>query len=111
MVPNWAFPLGTWLAAYIYDHINLKMGLIVGGLLTLTGTWIRIFSSISFWFVVAGQIVGGIGLPFYYSSPHKVSAEWFALSERNSSTMAMWLIPMTLSSGYYLVPKLFVRSD
>jgi hypothetical protein len=60
---------------YCLDEYGLKASLVVGGVLTALGAWMRTLINQSFLFVLAAQILIGVGAPFIINSPAKVATE------------------------------------
>ena len=98
-------------AAIVLDKYGLRVGLLLGTLLTTIGLWLRCLINISFWFPFIGQTLMGIGQPFIYNAPAKVSAIWFGQNERVYATMIAANVNLLgISIGYY-IPSWFISAE
>jgi len=70
-------PIFTFPAAYVIDTYGTRVGIALGSGLCLLGTAIRMLVNQSFYFVIIGQIIAGIGRPFILNCQAKISANWF----------------------------------
>lgn len=70
-------PLFTFPASYVIDTYGTRMGISVGSALCLLGTALRMLVNQSFGWVIAGQVIAGIGRPFILNCQAKISANWF----------------------------------
>jgi FLVCR family feline leukemia virus subgroup C receptor-related protein len=70
-------PLFTFPASYAIDTYGTKAGIAIGSVLCLIGTGLRLFVNSSFWWVIIGQVIAGIGRPFILNCQAKISANWF----------------------------------
>ena len=76
----------SYLIAYIFfnfpsnwvlDMKGIKKGIVLGSVLTLLGTGIRVLVNYSFVFMILGQILCAIGQPFLINAPMKIATRWF----------------------------------
>jgi len=70
-------PIFTFPAAYFIDTYGARVGIIIGCVLCLFGTCVRLLVNEVFAFVIIGQVIAGIGRPFILNCQTKISANWF----------------------------------
>ena len=111
-IQNVTYIPGTFLANYFYDQIGIRAGTFVGGVLTLAGLWVRSFcgSASGFWYIMAGHTLGGLGQPFFFNIPQKISSTWFSPKERTYATTGMTIFFSMANSIGSLIPQFFVKS-
>ena len=95
-------------STYILDKYGLRFGIIVGLIFTTVGLWMRCLINRSFWFVVAGQTLLGIGQPFIYNAPAKVTSNWFTAKYRVISTMLGTTANLLGNLLGFLLPNFFI---
>ena len=71
-------PVFTFPAAFVIDTYGTKVGIAFGSALCLLGTACRMLVNQSFYFVIVGQVIAGIGRPFILNCQAKISANWFS---------------------------------
>ena len=85
-------PIFTFPAAYVIDTYGTRAGIIVGCVLGIVGTSLRLLVNSSFVWVIVGQVVAGIGRPFILNCQAKISANWFTKDKRGKITQILTLI-------------------
>ena len=81
------FVPGSFLALYLLvNHLGLRRGLIVGGVLNTIGSIIRYFGHASYQLVYIGTIVCAIAQCFTLSTPPLLAGLWFGSHERGTAT-------------------------
>ena len=70
-------PLFTFPASYVIDTFGSRVGISLGSAFCLLGTCMRMLVNQSFTWVIAGQVMAGIGRPFILNCQAKISANWF----------------------------------
>lgn len=60
--------------------------MVIGSILTTGGAWLRLLLNKGFYWVLVGQVFGGIGSPLLLGCAAKISALWFAPSQRGLAT-------------------------
>lgn len=104
-------PLFTFPAAYVIDTYGTKTGIVIGSLLGIVGVTLRLLVNQGFGWVIAGQVLAGMGRPFILNCQAKISANWFSSKGRGGITQLLTLIlnisliigiiiPSTVFSGY-----------
>ncbi|MGQ4872436.1 MAG: MFS transporter [Promethearchaeia archaeon] len=76
----------TFLASWIIDKFDFKIGAGIGAMLAGGFGFLRMFAGTNFTLVLIFQIGIAIGQPFILNSITKLSANWFPESERTSAT-------------------------
>jgi FLVCR family feline leukemia virus subgroup C receptor-related protein len=71
------YPIFTFPASYVIDTFGTKTGITIGATLVILGAGMRALINNHFSFVIAGQIIAGIGRPFILNCQAKISANWF----------------------------------
>jgi len=71
-------PIFTFPAAYVIDKYGTKFGIGFGSVLCFIGACIRMLVNQSFYFVIVGQVIAGIGRPFILNCQGKIGANWFS---------------------------------
>ena len=112
-IQNITYLPGTFLANYFYDQIGIRAGTFVGGVLTLAGLWVRSLCGTAdgFWYIMAGHTLGGIGQPFFFNIPQKISSTWFSPKERTYATTGMTIFFSMANSIGSLIPQFFLKDD
>jgi MFS family permease len=101
----------AFLASWLIDKYDFKVGAGIGAVLTAIFGFLRIFTVGSFELVLIFQIFLAIGQPFLLNSVTKLSANWFPESERTTAT-GIALISSFLGNaiGLFLTPFLALIS-
>jgi len=100
-------PIFTFPAAYVIDKYGTRFGIGFGSILCLIGACIRMFVNESFYFVIVGQVIAGIGRPFILNCQGKIGANWFSAERRGFITQILSLIlNVALIIGIF-IPGLF----
>lgn len=85
-------PIFTFPAAYMIDTYGTRTGIIIGSLLGIIGVTMRLLVNSSFAWVIAGQILAGIGRPFIMNCQAKISGNWFTAASRGGVTQLLSLV-------------------
>jgi FLVCR family feline leukemia virus subgroup C receptor-related protein len=102
-------PIFTFPASYVIDTFGTRTGIILGSILALIGVGLRALVNINFGFVIAGQVIAGIGRPFILNCQAKISANWFSAKTRGRVTQILTLIlNVSLVIGM-LIPGIFFK--
>jgi FLVCR family feline leukemia virus subgroup C receptor-related protein len=102
-------PIFTFPASYVIDTFGTRTGITVGATLVLIGAGMRGLVNYNFLFVIAGQIIAGIGRPFILNCQAKISANWFTAKSRGKITQILTLIlNVSLVIGI-VIPGFFFR--
>ncbi len=101
----------AFIASWLIDKYDFKVGAGIGAVLTAIFGFLRIFTVGSFELVLIFQIFLAIGQPFLLNSVTKLSANWFPESERTTAT-GIALISSFLGNaiGLFLTPFLALIS-
>ncbi|MHA1147156.1 MAG: MFS transporter [Promethearchaeota archaeon] len=76
----------TFLASWVIDTYDFKIGAGIGALLAGTFGFLRFFSFSSYTLVFIFQLGIAVGQPFVLNSITKMSANWFPETERTTAT-------------------------
>ncbi|MHA1271980.1 MAG: MFS transporter [Promethearchaeota archaeon] len=76
----------TFLASWMIDKFDFKIGAGIGAMLAGVFGFLRMFAGTNFTLVLIFQMGIAIGQPFILNSITKLSANWFPESERTSAT-------------------------
>ncbi|MFX0080517.1 MAG: MFS transporter [Candidatus Hodarchaeota archaeon] len=102
----------TFLASWLIDKYDFKIGAGIGA--TLAGTFglLRFFAFTDYSLVLIFQIVIAIGQPFVLNSITKLSSNWFPESERTTAT-GLSLISqfIGIALGMIITPMLVAGDD
>ena len=104
----WFIPI-NFPSTYVLDTYGLRIGIILGYSIFGVGVCLSCLVNTSFWYVILGQTLSGIGEVFIYNALIKVSENWFPANERVTATMTGSLAFTFGVLFGYLVPKLFIR--
>ena len=96
-------------STYILDRFGLRVGITLGIAITVVGLWLRCLINKSFLFVVVGQTLLGIGQPFMYNAPAKVTGNWFLNKQRTISTMIGTTANLLGNLLGFFLPGIFIR--
>ena len=85
-------PIFTFPASYVIDTYGTRVGITVGSFLGLVGVGLRMLVNRGFGWVIAGQVIAGIGRPFILNCQAKISANWFSSKVRGKVTQILTLV-------------------
>ncbi len=85
-------PIFTFPASYVIDTYGTRTGITLGAFLGLVGVGLRMLVNKGFGWVIAGQVIAGIGRPFILNCQAKISANWFSAKSRGKVTQILTLI-------------------
>jgi FLVCR family feline leukemia virus subgroup C receptor-related protein len=57
-------PLFTFPASFVIENYGTYVGILIGSVMTIIGVCVRVFIEKSFFYVILGNIISGIGRPF-----------------------------------------------
>lgn len=77
----------NFVSTWFIEKKGIRTALLLGVGIQAVGFWIRTFLNQSFAMLILGQTLLGVGQPFIYNLPTKISAVWFPKKERVASTM------------------------
>lgn len=101
-------PIFTFPAAYFIDTYGSRIGIIIGSILCLLGTCLRLLVNQGFAWVIIGQVIAGIGRPFILNCQAKISANWFKADTRGAVTQYLTLIMnASLILGFFIPSIVF----
>ena len=95
------------LANRLADHYGLKVAVLVGTFVTLLSWWVSVGCKWNFLYLPLGQSLFGFGFPFF-NMPQKMSADWYAPSERDLATSIFNIFYQLAGSIGALIPAYFV---
>ena len=94
------------------DRKGLVLPTLIASISLIIGAWTRVFvgkGGDRFWVLILGQTISGLGQPFVYAAPAKLSAIWFGDKERaKATTIGALALPLGAIVGFVL-PAIFVR--
>jgi len=64
------------------DKGGLRLGILIGFILTTAGMWVKCLINDSIAFVYIGQLLAAMAQPLIACAPAKLSALWFGQDER-----------------------------
>jgi FLVCR family feline leukemia virus subgroup C receptor-related protein len=85
-------PIFTFPASYVIDSYGTRVGITLGSFLGLVGVGLRMLVNNGFGWVIAGQVIAGIGRPFILNCQAKISASWFTSKSRGKVTQILTLV-------------------
>lgn len=85
-------PIFTFPASYVIDTYGTRIGITVGSTLGIVGVGLRMLVNRGFGWVIAGQVIAGIGRPFILNCQAKISANWFSAKVRGKVTQILTLV-------------------
>jgi FLVCR family feline leukemia virus subgroup C receptor-related protein len=85
-------PIFTFPASYVIDTYGTRTGITLGSFLGLVGVGLRMLVNKGFGWVIAGQVISGIGRPFILNCQAKISANWFSAKSRGKVTQILTLV-------------------
>jgi len=106
----WYSPISI-LSNYVTDQYGLRIGCVLGLILSILGSWIRCLINSSFAAILVGQSLCAIGQPFIYGSPAKVAAYWFSEDGRALATTIGNVANLLGCSIGYIIPSIFVGDN
>jgi len=71
----------NFLANWVIDCKSLKVGLILGSVITAVGAGIRCLVNFGFWTLILGQFISSVGQPFLLNAPAKITVRWFLVKD------------------------------
>lgn len=85
-------PIFTFPASYVIDTYGTRAGITVGSCFAIVGVALRMLVNKGFGWVIAGQVLAGIGRPFILNCQAKISANWFSAKSRGQVTQILTLV-------------------
>ncbi|EAR99181.2 MFS transporter (macronuclear) [Tetrahymena thermophila SB210] len=85
-------PLFTFPANFIIDQYGVKISITIGCVVCMAGAWLRMLVNQSFYIMIAGSILCGIGRPFILNCQGKIVANWFFPKDRSLITSLLSFI-------------------
>ena len=91
--------------------LGIRWTATVGGLLLAVGFAVRVFINYNFYFVILGQIVGGLAGPLIYSIQGNIVTDWFDSTERG-----VWIALSALAGPIgvmigFVFPLFFITTE
>ena len=77
----------NFVSLWVIEQKGLRTSIIIGTGLQLIGFWLRLFLKESQWYLIIGQVFLGVGQPFIWNMPSKLSVIWFPKSERSTALL------------------------
>ncbi|MCQ2820255.1 MAG: MFS transporter, partial [archaeon] len=71
------YPIACIPDAYIIDNISVRLGLCIAALTMIVGSFLKIFTSKSYFFAFLGQAFASSFQPAIVNSPAKIASVWF----------------------------------
>jgi len=96
-----------WLGTWTLDFKGLKVGVLVGAILTALGALVRgaAVEPYLFFFLYIGQAILSIAQVFILEVPPKLAAAWFGPSQRSSATSVGLLSNNCgIAAGFFIAP-------
>ena len=102
-------------SSWVLDVKGLKWAMLIGGLGTLIGAWLRyiiviiphIDASMAYSITMLAQIIAALAQPFLLNAPTMFAATWFPVTSRNSvNAVATIANPFGVALGSLLVPNI-----
>lgn len=85
-------PIFTFPASFVIDTYGTRVGITLGSFIALVGVGLRLLVNKGFGWVIAGQVIAGIGRPFILNCQAKISANWFSSKTRGKVTQILTLV-------------------
>ena len=102
------FILFVFPTNYVLDKGGLKLGVLLGLILTCVGMWVKCLINKAFYWVLIGQFIAALGQPLISCAPAKLAALWFGENERViATTIGTAAQPIGVAIGY-VFPSFFV---
>ena len=111
---------GSILCAYLNNAYNIKLTLIVGGILTVFGTFLRLIAGLCrndinsnsvYTLFIIGQILSALAQPIFVNVCAYIASLWFAVKQRDiATTIGSMANPVGNAIGQIL-PAVFVYQD
>ena len=79
-------PIFTFPASFIIERYGTYIGIFIGSIFTIIGVCMRCLIDRSFYFVMLGNVLAGIGRPFIVNSQTKIGLNWFYPQDRPQIT-------------------------
>lgn len=93
---------------YILDKYGIRVGVTIGTILTLIGSWLRILINQSFYYVILGSFISSLGQPLIFNAPSKIASNWFKPESRvKATTFLSILSPIGFAIGF-LMPGVLI---
>ena len=107
---------GAVLSSYMLHATDMRVNVLVAGLLMTIGVWMRYFSSfllhssqpLSFAVLALGQGLAGLAQPALTNTPAKLAAEWFPNGERDMATTVASVANIVGNAVGQVVPSIVV---
>ncbi|MHA1376809.1 MAG: MFS transporter [Candidatus Helarchaeota archaeon] len=95
----------TFLASWILDKYDFKVGTVIGALIIAIFGFLRIFTTGNYMLVLIFQLILAVGQPFLLNSITKLSANWFPPEERTTSSgIGLMSIFLGTALGLFITP-------
>jgi MFS family permease len=102
----------TFLASWIIDKYDFKVGCGIGAILTALFGFLRLFAGPDYFLMLIFTIGIAIGQPFIMNSITKLSSNWFPKTERTTATgLGTLSMFIGILLGVLLTPFLIVGND
>lgn len=109
------FPLGhplfAFLCNWVLDTRGIRVGCVLGSLLTIAGVVLRTFINQSFWLVIAGSTLCAVGNIFILNSPSKLAANWWSSGHLTAVNSLCTLANIVSNTIGAVIPSFFVSMD
>lgn len=114
------FGPGTLLASQLMKNYDLRITVLVGGILTTAGALLRLIAallkdfignSVNYSFALIGQSLAALAQPLYVNIVAALTSAWFPLSERDTATTISTLANPIGSAIGQIFPILFVTEN
>jgi hypothetical protein len=107
---------GALFASVLTERYGLRVTVVVGAALNLLGAALRAAGGAmptpaGFGLALVGQTIAAIAQPIFTNSPARISADWFARSERDLATTAAALSNAVGNALGSALPPVFVSSS
>ena len=102
----------TFLSTWVIDKFGFKIGAGIGALIAGIFGFLRFFAFEDYFLVLIFQIGIGVGQPFLLNAVTKLSANWFPVNERTTSTgLALISQFLGIGIGLFLTPFLILGTN
>ena len=100
--------LMSFPAINLVGRMGIRVGIIIGVFLMALGLSVRVMINTNIYYVIVGQMISGIGVPFVGGVLAKVITEWFDSTERGIwIALASLAAPIGAMIGF-VVPLFFI---